>query len=64
MRVRLSGLKKTSLNGAAGEVVSIGARVGVLLDDISLNARYVKFDVVFDPATIPKQCKRPSNRQG
>ncbi len=42
---------------------SVG-EVKALLDDSSLKARYVDFDVVFDPTTIPKQCKRPGKHSG
>ena len=43
---------------AEGVRASVGVVKG-LLDDTSLKARYLDFDVVFDLATIPKQRKRP-----
>ena len=45
----------------------VRASVGVvkdLLEDTSLKARWVDFDVVFDPASMPKQCKRPGKHLG
>ena len=48
---------------AEGVRISVG-EIKTLLDDSSLKARYVDFDVVFDPATIPKQCKRQGKHLG
>ena len=38
--------------------------VRTLLEDSSLKCRYMDFDIVFDPATIPKQCRRPGKHMG
>ena len=40
------------------------AEIKALLDDSGLKGRYIEFDVVFNPDTIPKQCKRPGRHMG
>ena len=48
---------------AEGVRASVGS-VKDLLEDSSLKARWLDFDLVFDPATIPKQCKRAGKHLG
>ena len=38
--------------------------VEAILDDHTLQCKYLEFDLSFEPAGIPKQCKRPRRHKG